>query len=240
MKLLFVIMLIIAAPFSLGAAPSPVGKSTEVTIDQEEMMQVLTDYLAAESRQLPQVELRFKALDLPEPFSVPQGRIDYQIIPANPSVIGSRRMTLLTRVDGDIVSNQSLRVDLEAMAEVIVAKASMRRGTLLTAADVETIYMDISKVDEPVFAEDKIVGKQLKRSVRLGDPLEQKEVEFPPVIKRGEQVVINASRQGLQLTAAGKARDDGRPGEMIRVVNSSSRKEVVCRVVAPGLVKVEF
>ena len=240
MKSLFVIMLIVITSLTAGVVYSAVDKSGEVTIDQEEMTQVLSDYLNAESRQFPQVELRFKAVSLPDPFVVPQGRINHQIIPANPGVIGSRRMTLLTRVDGDIVSNQSIRVDLEAMAEVMVAKASMRRGTILTNDDVETLYTDISKVDEPIFADDQISGKQLKRSVRLGEPLEQNEVEFPPVIKRGEKVVINASSHGLQLTAAGKARDDGRPGEMIRVINSSSRKEVVCKVIAPGVVRVEF
>ncbi len=240
MKFLLVILLVIIVPFGAGAAPSQPANNAEVTIDQEEMTQILTDYLAAESRQFPRVDLRFKNIDLPDQFSVPQGRIDHQVIPANPGIIGSRRLTLLTRVDGNIVNNQSLRIDLEAMAEVIVAKKSMRRGTVLNGDDIEVIYTDISNIDEPIFAEESIIGKQLKRSVRLGDPLEQKEVEFPPVIKRGEKVVINASSKGLQLTAVGEARQDGRPGEMIRVVNSSSRKELSCLVVAPGEVKVEF
>ena len=42
------------------------------------------------------------------------------------------------------------------------------------------------------------------------------------------------------LTAAGEAKQDGRTGEAIRVMNSNSRKEILCQVVAPGLVKVEF
>lgn len=238
MKLLLIALLIIVSPFCAVASHS--DKGGQVTIDQQEMTQVLNDYLARESRQFPQVDLRFKSLDLPDAYTIPQGRVDHQVIPANPGVIGSRRMTLLTRVDGEVVSNQSLRVDLEAMAEVVVARESMRRGKLLGANDIEIIYMDISKLDEPIFAAEKVVGKQLKRSVRLGDPLEKQEVEFPPVIKRGEKVVINASGLGLQLSAAGEARQDGRAGEMIRVVNSSSHKVVMCKVVAPGLVTVEF
>ncbi len=80
----------------------------------------------------------------------------------------------------------------------------------------------------------------MKRSIRLGDPLQRNQIEFPPVVKRGERVVIQAVGRGLTLTAAGEARQDGRSGESIRVMNSGSRKEVVCRVIAPGLVKVEF
>jgi len=240
MKTLLILILMIAAPLSALAGLQHKDQAGQVMIDRQEMEQVLNDYLAAESRQLPQVDLRFSKIDLPDPFAVPRGRIEHQVIPANPMVIGSRRMTLLTRVDGEIVSNQSLRVDVEAMAEILVAKTSMRRGSLLSADDVEPRYQDISKLDEPIFAGEHVAGKQLKRSLRLGEPLEQHQVEYPPIIKRGEKVVINASGSGLQLTAAGEAREDGRSGEMIRVINSSSHKEVLCQVVAPGKVKVEF
>ncbi len=240
MKTLLILMLMITIPLCAVAGLQKPGQSAEVVIDRQEMEQVLNDYLAAESGQLPQVELRFSKIDLPEPFKVPQGRIEHQVIPANPMVIGSRRMTLLTRVDGEIVKNQSVRVDLEAMAEILVARSSLRRGTLLSAEDVELRYQDISRLGEPIFAGGQVAGKVLKRSVRLGEPLEQHQVEYPPVIKRGEKVTINASGSGLQLTAAGEAREDGRPGETIRVVNSSSHKEVLCLVVAPGMVKVEF
>ena len=53
-------------------------------------------------------------------------------------------------------------------------------------------------------------------------------------------MIIQVQKHGLMLTAAGEAKQDGLTGESIRVVNNGSRKEVICQVVAPGLVKVEF
>lgn len=210
------------------------------TIDHQEMEQVVQDFLADKSDLLPNVELGYKSIVLPQPYTVPQGRIDHQVIPAKPGVIGSRRFTLVTRVDGRTVSNKSIRVELEASAEVAVTTSALRRGTILSAGDVEMRYQDISKFKEPIFDQAEIIGKRMKRSVRLGDPLQKHQIEFPPVIKRGERVVIQAASRGLTLTAAGEARQDGRSGEAIRVMNSSSRKEVLCQVVAPGLVRVEF
>lgn len=235
MKYLFGCILILITPFMAF------GSTTSAqTIDRQEMEQIVRDFLAAESELLPNVELRCQSLVLPPPYAVPQGRIDHQVIPAKPEVVGSRRLTLVTRVDGRTVSNQSVRIELEALADVAVVTSALRRGDMLQDKDIELRYLDISKLKEPIFDRAEIVGKRLKRSVRLGDPLQMHQIEFPPLIKRGEHVLIQAQSRGLSLSAAGEAREDGYSGEAIKVMNSNSRKEVLCQVVAPGLVKVEF
>jgi flagellar basal body P-ring formation protein FlgA len=235
MKYLLCFILILITPLMvLGSSVS------SQTIDRQEMEQIVQDFLADKSELLPHVELSYKSIIFPQPYSVPQGRIDHQVIPARPGVIGSRRFTLVTRVDGRTVSNKSIRIELEAAAEIAVTTSALRRGAVLRLEDVEMRYQDISKFKEPIFDQTEIIGKRMKRSVRLGDPLQKHQIEFPPVIKRGERVVIQAVSKGLSLSAVGEARQDGRSGEAIRVMNSSSRKEVLCQVVAPGLVKVEF
>jgi len=235
MKYLLCLLLVLTTPFWVY------GSSTKhQLIDRQEIEQVFNDYLAEQSNLLPHIELRFKKIEFPDAYQVPQGRVEHQVIPAKVGVIGSRRLTLLTRVDGQTVSNQSIRVELEALAEIEIATSSMRRGKILSAQDIELRYQDISKIREPIFDQTDIIGKRLKRSVRLGQPLQVNQVEFPPVIKRGDRVIIQAQNQGLMLTAAGEAKQDGRTGEEIRVMNSNSRKEVLCQVVASGLVKVEF
>jgi len=240
MKYLLSLLLLVLVPAVTSVAAQQPATTGQVVIDRHEMEQVLNAFLTRQSKQLPQVQLRFKSIDYPDPYEVPQGRIEHQLIPSNPGVIGSRRITLLTRVDGEIYSNKSLRVDLEAMAKVAVAASALRRGSILEAKDVELRLQDISRLDEPIFSVADVVGRELKRSIRLGEALEQQQIEFPPVVKRGERVVIRAQGPGLTLSAAGEAKQDGRTGEMIRVVNSNSHKEVLCQVVAPGLVKVEF
>lgn len=229
------LLLLLLVPVVVQAAPEKTQQ-----VEKQEVERVLTEYLVRQSQRLPHVDLRFKSIALPQPFKLPAGRLEHQVIPAKPGVIGSRRVTLLSRVDGRTVSNQSIRIELEALARVAVATATLRRGTLLDAEDVSLRYQDISRLDKPIFSLEEIVGKRLKRSVRLGEPLERHRVEFPPLIKRGERVVIRAQSAGLLLTAAGEARQDGRSGETIRVRNSSSQKTILCRVVAPGQVKVEL
>jgi flagella basal body P-ring formation protein FlgA len=237
MKILLFTLLLL--PLLLSATPCAAAEGN-LLIDRKEMEQVLVDYLSAQSELLPQVELHLVSAVFPEPFSVPQGRIEHQLIPARPGVIGSRRMTLLTRVDGQIINNQSIRVELEAMAEIAVAAATLRRGTLLGEEHLEMRYQDISRLSEPIFSVAEAVGKIVKRSLRLGEPIQARQVESPPLIKRGERVVIELRGTGLSLSAVGEAREDGRAGESIKVINSSSSREIISQVVAPGLVRVEL
>ncbi len=146
----------------------------------------------------------------------------------------------MTRVDDQIVSNQSIRVEIEAMAEIAVAKEGLRRGTMLTDNLMEMRYQDISRLSEPIFDSAEAVGKIVKRTVRLGQPLQGQQVEYPPLVKRGERVVIEVHQAGMTLSAVGEARQDGREGESIKVLNTGSSREVISRVVAPGLVRVEL
>ncbi len=236
MKLL--ITLITLLGILLPATVVTAGEAQQIS--EERMSQVLSAYLAEESERLPQVELRFAKLHLPKPFEVPAGEIEFQVIPAKPGVIGSRRLTLLTRVDGQVASNQSIRVDIEALAEIIIAAANLRRGEVLDQDDLVLQRQDISTVKQPLFSAAEILGKRLKRSVRLGQPVQRKQIDFPPLVARGERVTIKVSSGGLNLTASGEAQQDGRKDDTIRVMNSNSRKVILGRVVAPGLVTVEL
>ena len=234
--LIILLLLLASVPAWVQAAN---GTAVQL-IDQQEIRQVLDDYLAAESERLPRVELRFSSLTLPDAFKVPQGHIEHQVIPAKPGVIGSRRVTLLTRVDDQLVNNQSIRVELEALAEVMVATTNLRRGDTLDENNLMLQQLDISKLKQPIFSAEDVYGKQLKQSLRLGQPLALKQVDFPPMIKRGERVEIRVQRGALMLTAAGEARQDGFEGDSIRVKNIESHREILCQVLAPGLVHVEF
>lgn len=236
MRVLLLIIVLLLQPVLALAQPT----ADKQLIDEQEMTQVLNDFLADESDRLPGVELRFTSMSLPKPFSVPAGHIEYQVVPAKPGVIGSRRVTLMTRVDDQVVSNRSIRVEIEALAEILVAADNLRRGELLDESNVIFQQQDIAKLKQPLFSGDEIFGKRLKRSVRLGRPILRKQVEFPPLIKRGDRVVIRVQRGGLLLTAAGEAKQNGAQDETIRVMNANSHKEIRCRVVAAGIVMVEF
>jgi flagella basal body P-ring formation protein FlgA len=116
----------------------------------------------------------------------------------------------------------------------------VRKGSIITADQIELTRRDISRLDTPYPSIDQVVGLQAKRTIRAGRALDSHNVEPPPVIRKGEPVKIIVDKGALQITTSGVAIMDGRPGDFIRVKNIRSSKLVYCRVDAPGVVSVEF
>jgi flagella basal body P-ring formation protein FlgA len=58
------------------------------------------------------------------------------------------------------------------------------------------------------------------------------------VVQSGDRVAVRAGVQGVTAETQGVAAQSGEPGDIIRVVNPSSRRSVKARVVGPGKVEV--
>lgn len=211
-----------------------------VMVTPDQVRTCLEDYLLSKKAFLPQARIGFRSLELPGPFQVPAGKLSCEVHPSDPQILGSRRFTLIFRVDGQVVKNTALRAELEAIAPVVIAAGELRRGTILAQSDLNLAEMDLASLRNPCADPAELIGKKLKRSVRLGEALDRQAVELPAVISRGDMVTLTARKGTLVLSATGVAREDGNAGETIVVRNSASQKDVRARVAGPGTVEVEF
>jgi flagella basal body P-ring formation protein FlgA len=217
-----------------------VDRQQQVVIKPEQVEKYLEDYLDQQRRKMPQVKLRFRHLRLPKAFSVPAGRLTCEITPSNPRVLSSSRFSLIFRVDGRAVKNIAVSATLEALSEVAITTGDLRRGTMITEEHIELAERDLNRLRAPCFDSTELLGKRLKRSLRKGDVFERSAVAFPPMIKRGEIVTITAQKGALTVTAKGLAQQNGDAGDMIRVRNISSQKDLICKVSGPVAVTVEL
>jgi len=237
------LMLMLIAVLALTAVASegpPGERAAPAVVDAEAIRQYLDDFIRSRRDVLPQADIRFKKLELPAPFNLPPGKLEVEVIPADPQIVASRRFTMIFRVDGRVEKNLAIRAELEAIARVVVAAGDLGRGAILSARDLNVVEADLVGLRNPCFDPEELVGKKLRQTVRLGAPIDRTQVDFPPLIRRGQAVTIHLLQGRLLLTAIGEAQQDGREGETIRVRNNSSRKEVLCRVTSTGQVQVEF
>lgn len=130
-------------------------------------------------------------------------------------------------------------INIIRYAEVLVVKQNLHRGSILQTADVESRKLNISRLSNGYFTDtSEVQGKILKRSLRRGDILTNGMLDIRKLVKRGEMVTIMASSNTIAIRVKGKALMDGRKGDVIRVKNHSSKREIQAVVVATGLVKV--
>ncbi|MFA5701688.1 MAG: flagellar basal body P-ring formation chaperone FlgA [Desulfuromonas sp.] len=200
----------------------------------------IADFIAQRQQRLPGVDISFAPYQQPEPFVVPCGKLEVEVSPAADNLFSSRSLTLIYRIDGRVVNSLTVRGKMEAKAEIVVATTRIRRGNRIQPEDVECVVVEISDTSEPIFTCAEVVGMELNRSVRAGDPIDRRFLQVPVVVERGAFVRILAERGTMRLEATGTAREDGRLGQTIRVLNSSSLQEIRAEVVDRNTVKVRF
>ncbi len=213
-------------------------KSLRITaVDIENAIQ---EYLLDQVEDLPVAEYSFTPRQLPLPFLLPTGTLDITIIPSDPNILGSKRFSLIYKVNNKVIKNISIRGTLKAMAPVAVLNQSVRRNTIIQPEMVEMKIKNLSELRSPCTNLQMVVGKKLIKSHRSGSVLNINHIEFPPVIRKGQLVKMIVQQNGLHLTATGMAAMDGKQDQIIRVKNLRSNKNVFCKVSSPGIVEVQI
>ena len=87
---------------------------------------------------------------------------------------------------------------------------------------------------------DDIVGKGIWRPVSKGTTIKNYHIKQAENIQRGDTVMIIAEKGSLRIEAPGKVLETGKPGEMIRVINTLSGKEIFAKIIDAQTVSVPF
>ncbi len=222
-----------------GAAQIKVTRNS-IQITAAQIKEYITDYLKEHRAELPKAKIRFIPQELPMPFFLPVGTIQCEVTPSSPRIIGTTRFALIFKVDGQVRKNISVRGRLKIEAPVAVLTRSVKRDSVVNATDLAMKTMDISKINDPCLDKQTAIGQLTKRNLKAGTPLSMQHISIPPMIRKGELVQIVITHKGLNLTATGIARSDGKRRETIRVQNLSSKKTIYARVSAPGIVEVNL
>lgn len=157
------------------------------------------------------------------------------------SFVGWVPVTVALRSQGRELKRGVVTVRVSAEERVLVATRSLRSGETLRGADLAYELRDLADVPDGGMKDPgQLVGRRVKRFVSAGDPVALDWTEPVPRIRRGQNVKLRLHRGPLRIETTGRARQDGFEGDWIRVVNTSSRRELLGRVGRDGVVHVEF
>lgn len=151
----------------------------------------------------------------------------------------SQRLTLEVSCPSGTRWRIYVPVALELTRPVVVATRPIPRGTVVTAADIQLREMDVASLNGSYYlTTEGILGQVAKRNIRLDEVLLHSNLSPPLVVAKGDEVVISAVSNGLEVKVPGTALSDGRAGEQIPVRNRSSERIVDARITGPGQVEV--
>lgn len=212
-----------------------------VEVSREEIQTLVSKYIL---ENMPAVngDVRVKGVQVAESVQLPTGRVTYKVTPPrNLKMIGKIPISIHFDVNGNYQKRVWATATVEVLAEVVVTKRPLGRHKPLTKDDIELQRMDLSNVPANVITDpEAILGKRTRRAVGAKTILRSDLIEFPPIVKRGDLVMIIAESDGFKITALGQVKKRGRLGERIPVINFDSKKILYARVVDANTVKVDY
>ncbi|MCX8041284.1 MAG: flagellar basal body P-ring formation chaperone FlgA [Thermodesulfobacteriaceae bacterium] len=130
---------------------------------------------------------------------------------------------------------------VEAQVPVVVVKRPINAKNLLRPEDLALEERPLSRLPQDVVLDvNSVIGKQLKTSLKAGNVLRGCLIEAPMVVKKNSLVNIVAKNGKIIVKAQGKALQNGRVGEIIKIQNLSSKKVLLGKVVSSEEVEVSF
>ena len=136
---------------------------------------------------------------------------------------------------------QRVTARLVYRADLPVLNRMLSPGATIAAGDLDMIKVRRDRIGPDVATDAaQLIGKTPRRQLRAGEPVRLADVQLPILVHKGDLVTIVLDTGSLQLTAQGKALDDGAQGVLVRVENTKSNRVVDAAVSGPGTVAVNL
>lgn len=122
-----------------------------------------------------------------------------------------------------------------ALAETLVAATTIRNHTVLTPDHIVRADQTVpGGVGDPAL----VVGQETRIVIYAGQPIRLADIGPPALVDRNQIVPLVFDHGGLLIETEGRALDRAAEGEVIRVINLSSRNTVSGKVDARGRIRV--
>lgn len=206
-----------------------------------EIKKVVAEYVQRKTAQLG-YEVRVKKISMSGSAIPVDGLIDYEVVaPQQWEGWGNANIAVIARQGNRVLKNISVRVEVEALAEMVVSVHQIDYGSVVSAGDVVLKKWDITGLQgRYVEKVGDVIGKKVKSTLRPNTPLKYDQLEKVTLIKAGQAVTVLAETGNIRITVVGKAKTAGAEGDTITVQNIDSLKEFPARVIDARTVAILF
>jgi len=173
---------------------------------------------------------------------VPAGAVDFQMSQKERNRIeGYVKLIALVTVNGVVRNKVKLSGRVDVFESVVCASRNLNRGETINEGDVHLARKNVlEKPSEYVTDPSKVTGLMAKHGIKANTFIKGWMLEKFPVVNKGDLVTIIAESSGLKITAPGRVLMKGFEGELVKVENLMSKKEIYAKIVNPSTVTVAF
>ena len=177
-----------------------------------------------------------------EVIDLPTGHLTYRIVPnRNEDYLGRIIVALHLFVNGEPVRKVWVNATIGVTADVVTVVRPLGKHQHIEMADLSVERRDLAKLpSDTIRRVEDALGHRATRMIYPKSVLQSSMIALPPLVRRNDIVKIVATAGAMTITATGMAKQQGRKGEMVRVMNTDSNRIITARVTGPGAVEVDF
>ena len=221
-----------------GALQSRVTRASQ-RLEPQHMETVVRQAL---SRRPPQTTQPTSIRDIRglRPVFVPLGPVQYEVtLPGRHRLLGPTSFTLTIQVAGKVAKQLHGTATIAVAQEVVRLVRPVAQGEIITADAVSRTQVPVTQPLRQVMIQpEDVIGKHARRSLAGNAPLSTQDVTAVTVVRRGDMVRIVLESPLIKVSTPGEALEAGKPGDTIRVKNTSSNREVRAQVIDKQTVRI--
>lgn len=145
---------------------------------------------------------------------------------------------LLAAVDTPAFQQVTLTGRVSSILDVPVLNKPLGQGTVIGKTDLDWIKLPAERAADYLRNANDLVGMELRRPLPEQTALRPQDLLPARVVLRGQLVAMQINLPTMQITAQGRALQDGAVGDVIRVTNTQSNRVVEAKVTGAGVVAV--
>jgi flagella basal body P-ring formation protein FlgA len=172
---------------------------------------------------------------------IPAGKLEYNIV-SSPSVNPSKiRLKIFILVDGRNETKIRANCQIDLKTTAVVAVRRLEAGDRIRPGDLRMQKISLSAVRKGALTSpNQGVGMIARKRINPGEPLRDSDLEQRDAVEKGDMVNIIAANGFLKVSSPGQVKQDGALGDNVPVLNLSSKKIVIGRVISSETVEVAF
>lgn len=237
----FIYLIIFLAGLTMMAGPVMGAASASSANRTYNLGELVNQYVRENSsRSAEDIRMEFPE-KLPE-VSLKGEKISHEVSQMGKTVLIGNCHFLVRFFDNGVqIAKYTLRADIEVRENYITAVRVIKRNSIVGTDDLQIAERWVRRISLKAISDvDEVVGKRLIVDLAPDREILRGMVKEPVLIKKGEVVRIVLDNGRMSLMATGVAEEPGVDRQRIRVKNLSSQKTILAKVMAEGLVKVEF
>lgn len=236
--ILLSMVLVVGALFSNERARATGG----IVVGRAELERVFTGLVLGGSS-LPRGDLKISNFNAnPATLELPPGRPDFQVITqTQDKELGRRTVVFNVLINGQACQRVTLSGDVALFGEVVCAARTLRGHRIIAAADLKRVRRNLTMLGPDLVTDlGQAIGKEIKTTLQPGAVLYGRFLKAPVIVKHGAIVSILALTDSIRVTVPGRVESPGAIGDMVKVKNLMSRKEIYAKVIGPDTVQTEL